>query len=500
MKKFKNTIKMKKISYYIGLLITTGCLASCSKMLDVTPNAEFIPGNVLTSEAGMKALLFSAYAEQQTQENSRFTINIAEVSTDMAFNSGGAENGQFIHFINFSWDPTLFIFQGDTWAPNYRCIRDANGVIENIDGVNTSEETRRLFLAEAKVLRAQAYAILYNWFGPVPLRLSTEQTGDLARASDEEMKTFIEAEIVSAIPDLPDPGQEESFGRFNKGNATGILAKFFLNTKQWQKAADAAKAVIDFNYYSTTQYAFKDLFKVENEGMDNREMMLVLPCRNEAGFGNWYMAGALPPGFESTPQLPEFIYRASMANFATQYRLRTAFVNSMAEEDLRRSLICTSYINNNNVLVDLLEDNNARSFKYWDNATVGNSSGNDVPVLRYADILLTRAEALNELNGPTEECFALINQVRTRAGLSDLTLADAGTQESLREAIFQERGWEFISEGKRREDLIRKGTFLSSAIARGVSADLATADKVLFPIPQSEIQANRLCVQNSGYN
>ncbi|WP_255501612.1 RagB/SusD family nutrient uptake outer membrane protein [Olivibacter sp. SDN3] len=491
---------MKRIIYLISFFLLMGCFVSCSHLLEVTPNAELTPENVLTSEAGMKSLLFSAYAEQQTQENSRFVINSAEVSTDMAFNSGGAENGQLIHFINFSWDPTIFIFQGELWAPNYRCIRDANGVIENIDGVNTTEETRKLFLAEARMLRAQAYAILYNSFGPVPLRLSSEQTGDLARATDEEMKAFIESEIVAAIPDLPDPGQEEAFGRFNKGNANGILAKFFLNTKQWQKAADAAKAVIDFNYYSTTQYAFKDLFKVQHEGMSNREMMLVLPCRNEAGFGNWFMAGALPPGFTSTPQLPEFNYQASMSNFATQYRLRTAFVNSMAEEDLRRSLICTSYINNNNVTVDLLEDDNARSFKYWDNATIGNNSGNDVPVLRYADILLTRAEALNELAGPTEECFSLINQVRTRAGLGDLTLADAGTQEGFREAVFSERGWEFISEGKRREDLIRQGTFLSSAIERGVSADLATPDKVLYPIPQSEIQANKLCVQNSGYN
>lgn len=492
---------MKKISYYIiSLFALAGTFASCSKVLDVTPNAEFTPGNVLTSEAGIKSLLFSAYAEQQTQQNSRFVINDSEMCTDMAFNSGGQENGQLIHIINFTWDPTLGTFEGDLWAPNYRCIRDANGVIENIDGVNTSEETKGLFLAEARVLRAQAYAILYNFFGPVPLRTSTEQTGDLARATDEEMRNFIESEFLAAIPGLPDPGQEESFGRFNKGNATGLLAKFYLNTKQWQKAADACKTVIDFNYYSITQYAFKDLFRVENEGMSNREMLLVLPCLNQVDFGNWFMAGALPAGFRSTAQLPEYIYQPSMSNFATQYRLRTAFVNSMAENDLRRDLICTEYVNNNNVTVNILDGDNARSFKYWDNTTVGNNSGNDVPVLRYADILLSRAEALNELSGPSNEGFDLINQVRQRAGLADLTAADVGTQDQFREAIFRERGWEFITEGKRREDLIRQGTFLSSAIARGVSPDLATPAKLLFPIPQSEIQANKLCEQNSGYN
>jgi len=490
---------MRQLFNYINVFMLSATLASCSSVLDVTPNSEFEEKKVLTSEAGMKSLLFSAYAQQQTQENSRFVINDSEMSTDMAFNSGGAENGQLIHIINFTWDPSLGTFQGDVWAPNYRCIRDANRVIENIDGVVASDGIKKLFLAEAKVLRAQAYAILYNFFGPVPLRTSSDQSIELARATNEEMKSFIESELLTAVPDLPDPGQEEDFGRFNKGNATGILAKFYLNTKQWQKAADACKTVIDFNYYTTTQYAFKDLFKVANEGKNNKEMLLVLPCRNEAGFGNWFTAGALPPGFKSTPQLPEFNYQATMSNFATQYRLRTAFVKTMAPEDERLSLICTSYINNSGATVNILEGDNPRSFKYWDNATVGNNSGNDVPILRYADILLSRAEALNELSGPSDACFNLINQVRKRAGLANLTAADAGTKDALREAIFRERGWEFITEGKRREDLIRQGTFLSSAIARGVSADLATSDKLLFPIPQSEIAANKLCEQNSGY-
>ena len=490
---------MKNISRYICLLALATGLVSCEKLLEVTPNSEFSPGNVLTTEAGIKSLLFSAYAQQQTQQNSRFVINDSEMCTDMAFNSGGAENGQLLPIIDFTWNTDVLTFQGDMWAPNYRTIRDANGVIENIDNVKISDASKKLFKAEARVLRAHAYATLYNFFGPVPLRISTSQSGDLARATDEEMKSFIEAEITQSVADLPNPGQEEAHGRFNKGNATGILAKFYLNTKQWQKAADAAKTVIDFNYYSTTQHQFKDLFRVENEGISNKEMMLVLPCKNEVDFGNWFMAGALPPGFKSTPQLPEFVYQPTMSNFATQYRLRTAFVNTIAASDKRRSLICTSYVNNGNVTVNILNGDNARSFKYWDNTTIGNNSGNDVPLLRYADILLTRAEALNEVSGPLAECFTLINQVRTRAGLPNLTLLETPTKETFRDAIFQERGWEFISEGKRREDLIRQGTFISSATARGISPGVATADKVLFPIPLSEIQANKLCVQNKGY-
>ncbi|TZF82277.1 RagB/SusD family nutrient uptake outer membrane protein [Pedobacter sp. BS3] len=491
---------MKNIIKYILLLAVAAGFASCEKALEVTPNSEFAPGNVLTSENGIKALLYSAYAQQQTQQNSRFVINNSEMCTDMAFNSGGAENAQLINIINFTWDANLGTFQADIWAPAYRCIRDANGVIENIDNVNTSDANKKLFKAEARALRAYSYATLYSFFGPVPLRTSTSQPGDLARATDDEMKDFIATEMTESVADLPNPGQEEAYGRFNKGVAYAVLAKFYLNTKQWQKAADACQSVISLNYYTTTQYAFKDLFRVENEGMTNKEMILVLQCRNETDFGNWFMAGALPAGFKSTPQLPEYVYQSTMANFATQYRLRTDFVNSMASNDQRRSLICTSYINNSNATVNILAGDNARSFKYWDNNTIGNNSGNDVPILRYADILLSRAEALNELNAiPPTECFTLINQVRARAGLAALTLVNTPDQASFREAIFKERGWEFISEGKRREDLIRQGTFISSALARGVPATQATPEKVLFPIPQSEISANKLCVQNPGY-
>ena len=102
---------MKKIVLNIYLLVLITAFSSCEKLLEVTPNSEFAPGNVLTTENGIKSLLFSAYAHQQTQQNSRYVINNSEMSTDMAFNTGGAENGQFIHIINFTWDSNLGTLQ-----------------------------------------------------------------------------------------------------------------------------------------------------------------------------------------------------------------------------------------------------------------------------------------------------------------------------------------------------------------------------------------------------
>jgi len=471
-------------------------MAACKSALDVTPKSEFSPGNVLTTEAGIRSLLYSAYANEQTQTSSRFWINDSEDCTDIGYNTDGAENGTLIQIINFTWNANLGTFNADIWGPAYASIRDANGVIENIDKVNTSDATRKLYKAEARVLRAQAYATLYSYFGPVPLRISTSQPGNLARATDQQMLDFIQTEITQSLPDLPDPGKEAAFGRLNKGNANGILAKFYLNTKQWQKAADASQAIINFGYYSLYP-VFADMFRVENE--QNKEMLLVLQCRNETNYSNWYQCGALPAGYKSSPQFPNYTYKSTMSIFATNYRLRTAFVSTYAANDKRLATICTSYINNSNATVNLLPNDNARCFKYWDNNQIGNNAGNDVPIIRYADILLTRAEALNELNGPTTECFSLINQVRERAGIAGLTLADAPTKDAFRDAILRERGWEFVAEGKRREDLIRQGKFISSAIARGIPQASATSNKLLFPIPQTEIDANKLCVQNPGY-
>jgi starch-binding outer membrane protein, SusD/RagB family len=469
--------------------------SACEKALDVTPPGEFAPGNVLTTEKGIRSVLFSSYAGIQNPTPSRYLINNSEVTTDIGYNTGGAENLTLVQLINFTWDASLGTLQADVWAPTYRAIRDANIVLENISNVNTTDANKKLYAAEARFLRAYSYYLLYTWFGTVPLRTSSTSEATLARATDEEMKSFIETELTTAATDLPDPGKEEAFARANKGMAVSVLAKFYLNTRQWQKAADACQQVMNFGYYQLFP-AYQNLFAVANEG--NKEMIMVHPCRNQDGFGNWYSAGALPPGFKTSAQIPAFVWTSSMANFATQYRMRDALTNSFdTVNDTRSILLLRYYVNTSNAWINLLTTpDNARSLKYWDNATVGNHSGNDVPIIRYADILLSRAESLNELTGPTQPALDLINQVRTRAGIANLTLADATSKEVLRDLILRERAWEFYSEGLRREDLLRQDKFISLAKARGINA----LDKhKLFPIPQTEIDANKACKQNPDY-
>src|SRR5262249_33341522 len=137
---------------------------ACEKALEVTPPGELAPGNVLTTESGIRAVLFSSYSFMQNPTPSRFLINNSEVTTDVAINSGGTEFLTLTQLINFTWDASLGTFQADVWAPNYRCIRDANIVLENVDNVKTSDANKKQYAAEAKVLRAFSYDMLYKWF------------------------------------------------------------------------------------------------------------------------------------------------------------------------------------------------------------------------------------------------------------------------------------------------------------------------------------------------
>ena len=200
---------------------------------------------------------------------------------------------------------------------------------------------------------------------------------------------------------------------------------------------------------------------------------------------------------------PNYPIQTNWINFGAQFRTYTAFYDTFEEGDARKEVLITHYTDQNGNEVELLRDDegkpldDVRSFKYWpDPNASGENNGNDIVYIRYADILLCRAEALNELNGPNQESIDLINDVRDRAKVDKIKLEDFSTKESLRDFILAERGREFFSEGLRREDLIRHGKFISDAVKRGKNAK---PHHVLYPIPQRQREANSTLTQNPGY-
>lgn len=466
---------MKRCNYYIVLCFVTALFISCS--LDEKLYSE-LGDNYLSDDAAKENVLLSAYGYANQRGNAPFyTSGMVAGET---WSQYGAINSYFAPLINFTWT-TEHDYWRQVWQPFYSAIRDANIIIANTTGSDNDKD--RLLEAEAHFIRGYSYSYLYDWFGGLPIYQSPDDDLYQERKSAAETIAFIEQELLAAAEVLP--AKQSTYGRATKGAALGILAWVYLNDKQWQKAAETAKRVIDLGVYSLYP-DYSELFKVANEG--NSEMIWV----NQANpsYGVAYQANILPT---------DYPHQTNQTIYASEVYLYDNVVNSFEDNDARKSLIVTSYVSSvSHQEKQLLGVNRSIPDKYeFDVNAIGASYGTDIPVQRYADILLIRAEALNELNGPNDESLGLLNQIRNRANLANYRVQDFPTKEAFRNALFQERAWEFFFEQKSRTDQIRQGTFIDNAKKRGLS--IAQDYQTLFPIPQSEIDANPNLKQNEGY-
>jgi hypothetical protein len=479
---------MAYLSIAAGILL----LSSCKKFLKEDIYTQYDPTSFTSTSDGFEKVLNGAYSQLQVSSyaNRNDVYCFSEFCADEMWETGGGFEASAKDFINFTWDATNSFFSA-SWSKSYLAVRDANVILDNKDNAGTVPADKlKGYIAEARFIRAAAYSYLYNFFGPVPLVTSAKKVDGLqTKASEEEMKQFIITELTAAAQDLPVTTALR--GKATKGVALAVLCKFYLNKRMWTESAATAKQIIDLNTY----HLFGDisrLFAVENES--NQEYIYVFPCINQTGYGNIVMAHTFPPGYP---------IQTNWIIFGAQFKLYTKFVDSFDAADKRLKMILTHYTNTAGTYFEMSKDatgkalNNARSFKFVpDPNGLSADMGNDIPVIRYADILLSRAEALNELNGPADESIGLINEVRIRAGVDKILLTDYPSKIALRNFILEERGREFFGEGKRREDLIRMNVFISGAQARGMAAK---DYHVLYPIPQTEIDADKNLVQNEGY-
>jgi len=487
-------MKFNRSIYTILVLVTIITGSSCKKFLQEKIYTQYAPSVFTATENGVQLILTGAYSRETMIEYDMrdYFYMMNEFPTDEMDDANGGLYASAVLFMQFKWDATNSVTAAQ-YSRMYTAIRDANVLLDNIRNV-TSLSAAKLaqYSAEARFIRAQAYTVLYYSFGPTPL-ITTAQTIDLKpfRASDDSMRQFIASELTAAAADLP--VTPRAYGAASKGAALGVLCKFYLNTKQWQNCADVADRITALNNYSL----FPDitrLFAVQNN--HNNEYLYYFPCvTSPAGYGNIVMAHSFPLNY---PILSNWV------NFGTKFHILTSVVNSFDAADRRLQMIDTIYKNIAGQTVRLNTDaqgnplNKSASFKFVpDSSSLGVDMGNYVPMVRYADVLLSKAEALNNLHGPTQASFDLIDSVRRRAGLPDLDPSQYATTDALNNEILQERQWEFYGEGLRRQDLIRMGKFISSAQARGIAN--AQPYHVLYPIPQMELQSNPNLKQNTGY-
>lgn len=487
-----NTNQMKtsvKPAIVFAILLIIG--TACENPLQEKTYTTLGPDDYFKTAEDAEVVLNSVYGELRYSDITRDAVTLQEVNTDIHIERFGGIYTFNQPIEDFVWTSSHNWLQ-NWWERRYRGIYKANTVLDNIDAIPMNEDRKKEMIAETRFLRAFNYFLLYDLFGPVPLILTSETrvTDRPARAKEEEMTAFIEGELRAASEILPinEPPRGQ-YGRPARGAALGILTKFYLMKKNWQEAASAAKEVMDLGVYDLfTEGNRTELFSPSNQTDNEFIFAASMSDTPTDETGNGWLSHVAPDDYQW--QYPPRII------FAAEYRIRSEFLQLFEPDDERSDAFLFEFINTRGETITLGEDE-VRSFKFPEYPDQGTSrSSDDFPFLRYADILLSRAEALNEINGPNAESTELLNRIRAAAGVRTFSVTDFSTKEEFRDFILDERGREFHTEALRRQDLIRHGKFIEVARERGKSAE---DFHIRYPIPQTEIERNPNLVQNEGY-
>lgn len=465
---------------FLILFILLG-FVSCDDELDIVPITEKAANNFFSNEQEIESAIIGVYA--QLQNGGLYgldLIGVGEIPAEDSFEEIAAnDGGRFGQLDDFSTNPGNDLV-GDIWRESYEGIQRANVVLNRINEIefeNASLKTSRL--GEMKFIRALLYFNLVRLYGDVPLVVEeTENPFDFfgqGRTSASEVYTRITADLSDAVQELPAAKQP---GRPAVGAAQALLAEVQLTQGNFSGALSNLEAVVNSGTYELMPTT-AEIFGVANEG--NPEILF------EVQFASGFDADG---EIEGSPAGSQFRPSGTTAN-AKGHNLPTqAFIDSFETEDTR----ATDYIG-----ID--PDANPFYFttKYEVSSTGADDGGSDHLIIRFADVVLQYAEALNE-NGQTAEAITQLNRIRTRAGLAGTT---ATSQADVRAAIRLERRFEFIGEGKRWFDLKRYGTAIEVMNVYFASTGASTSigeNNLVLPIPQSQIDTDPdFILQNPGY-
>lgn len=485
----KNLIKTYILALTVALAFT---FTGCETFLDKEPQGDLTQNTFPVSASDALLATNAAYATLRNVGYHSGTFPILDIMSDDA-RKGSNPNDQASTigpYDNFGFTTTGGEL-ASWWATLYEGIKRTNVVIEKVPGIEMDATLRSRYIAEAKFLRGLYYFDLVRAWGGVPLVTTLNPSTKLQRSTKEEIYKQIEEDLLAAITDLTEKSEipPAELGRATKGAAKALLAKVYLFKGDFPNAEKYAMEVITSGIYGL-EPDFTDANGVNGEhGTESVFEIGALGVEAEAG--NQY---ANVQGVRGTPN------RGWGFNRPTP-DLRNSF--EPGDTRLKGTIIDLGdvldgvIITGDGLTPDVTTDANGNiletecySRKVW-------TPGNDVPsqwnhnrrILRYADVLLMAAEALNENNKPGEALIYL-NKVRERARQGDpLILPDVTTTDKteLRNKILTERRHELAMEGHRFWDLVRTG---QAAAVLGASG-FKTGQHELLPIPQSEIDISQ---------
>lgn len=387
------------------------------------------------------------------------------------------------------------------WQETYNGIFRANLILSQIDvPTEYAAGKKEQLTGEAKFLRAYFYFDLVRIFGGVPK--VTEVLGitaaeNIGRSSGQEIYDFIVEDLTDAISKLPKTVEQ---GRASQGAAIALLAKVQVYRENWSAARTLLERLnTEFDYQLLPN--FRDLFQIATEV--NKEAIFSLAY--VGGTNGHTLSYILLPngGVKGYSNVGSRVGRPT-------WDLHKAF----EEGDTRFKQTITE----NALLWNAPSENDAFWWPYFSKwmipAEISTSSGLDIPLLRYADMVLLYAEVLHKL-GETDKALAELNKVRTRAFKSadhNYTLADVPTADAFMDKLLLERRLELAVENNRWFDLVRTGRFVDvlQSVEGEYNPSTGQAVKVVreakpfmkyFPIPWEQIQlaGKDVMQQNEGY-
>jgi starch-binding outer membrane protein, SusD/RagB family len=492
----KNIVKL--ISLSLALLVASGCE---KQLLEQKPQSFISPDSFYANESEALAAVTACYDRMGNYTGMypfRYQLMANLPTDDLVFARAA---GTLVIINTFTYDPSLRELQS-VWQEFYQMIQYCNYAIDRIPNTQMSNTAlKNRLIGEARFIRALGYLELVRLFGDLPLVI-TPTTGfdglKIPRTPAQKVYEQIIEDLKFAETNLSATYTGTNIGRATIGAAKGLMAKTYLTmaspgtqgiadkAKYWQLAADKCKEVIDLNRY-TLQTTYAGIFANNNE--NNSEVLF--DVQFSSGFGTT-AAG------EGT--LIGSLYSPFGSN---NFYARPNLFQSFDPLDKRREMVATGIRNPTTGTVTNFPastggSNSTYGITKWINsANVGDSDGAlNYIILRYADIYLMYAEALNELN-KTAEAYAFINPLRKRAGLADL--ATGLNQTTFRDALQKERRAEMFAECSRWFDLVRWGKLVSTMKALNDPLSQIAEKHNLFPIPQSEMDRNPALKQNTGW-
>ncbi|MFZ4725816.1 MAG: RagB/SusD family nutrient uptake outer membrane protein [Paludibacter sp.] len=476
---------MKK--HIIITLCCLGLFCSCEDFLTEKPKSVLTPENAYTTARDWQQGLTGAYAMLQNLYIGKYTITLTEFGTDEVepYDVGWAAYAE-LKLYTFSASHPFF---SDHYTICYEGIKRSNAVIDMPDGV-VDDATKQSMIYQARFLRAIYYFDLVRMYGGVPLwtQSSIDRNEIMKpRATVDQVYEQITQDLKAA-ESLPTTWSiETDKGRATSYAAQAILARVYL---QWGKPSESLtyinKVIGKFKLYDN----YNDIFDPKNK---NKEYENIFEVQSKHS-GAWGLEGSIQSNYWGPRGVGGPTNFGGWGGFGpTQY-----IYNSFDNTDKRKAaFFATSF----NGVVQSPPCNR----KFVD-PVYGNVIEDDdlnFTIIRYADVLLMKAEVLNDISASGKDAlgqdkYDCINAVRKRANLPDITASQNITNDQFSEIVLNERLHELCFEHMRRWDLIRFGK-LQSYLQDHVGITIQSFNE-LYPIPQSAIDANdKITTNNPGY-